>query len=169
MWHHCNVNKYYLSYCFVNYHDSQPFLSCFRLVMLKSHEIAFSVIVKKKFNRSKHVISRIVKLYDDNGSKSPKVPGHSHKKIPQQNQVSQRYSTVDGFERTAGIKHQVIKEFSMKVSQQTVLRCLCKAAVHMHIHLLSNFLSARRTKKLNEPLQMSILSGLMKMGQCFHK
>ena len=109
-----------------------------KVVTLKTQGMTISAIAKE-ISRSKSVISRILKLYDDTGSfKSPKTSGRPRKTTHQQNQTIQKLSMVDRFDTAAGIARQVTEEFGMKVSRQTVSRRLWEAGLHARSSVVQN-------------------------------
>ena len=69
--------------------------------------------------------------------------------IPQQNQLIQRLSVMDNFDRAADIVHQVTEKIGMKVINRLCYIIYVKQGF-MHILLLWKVSLERRTKKLLE-------------------
>ena len=81
--------------------------------------------IANQLNRSKSVISRIVKLYNETGRlRSPKKVGRPRKTSPREDRIMQRLSLKDRFQSAAGISRQVGQDNDIQVSRQTTSRRL---------------------------------------------
>lgn len=120
-------------------------------------------VILKVVTWPKSVISGILNLYDNTSTiKFLKTPEQPCKLTPWHNWVIQRLFIVDGFHTAMGTEYQVTKKFDAKVFWQTALCHLFEAGLHAHSW---NFSSARKNKMLDEPLQMSMVSGQTKIEQ----
>lgn len=71
---------------------------------------------------------------------------------------------VDHFDTAVGFVHQVTELYGMKVSCQAVLHHLYEET-RTYVYSLAMKLLINKQKRLNKLLQMSTLSGPMKIGQ----
>lgn len=95
-----------------------------RIVKLKTSGMTLSAI-SRELGRSKSVISRVLKLYNENKTfKSPATVGRPRITTVREDRGMKRYVTKDPFETAAGISRQIKANSNKEVSRFTVSRRL---------------------------------------------
>lgn len=117
---------------------------CRQVVQMKSDGLPVSAIARE-VGRSKSVISRILKLYNDTKSfKSRKKAGRPRKASPREDRLIQRLSMGDRFDTAAGISRQ-ITDVGLEVSRHTVSRRMNEARLNARSPAIKPLISKKKS------------------------